>query len=489
MHQKFHTALDRFTNAATRLAEDYATSAINMVQRTFPESSIIKAISRFRRETKEHEPHDIDGVFQKGPLHLALYRLTRAFCESLPSRLPTITRSNRWVNGRGQILTSDGRTTIDLSNELSEFFHAPTRPPEVSAAVAAFRAEPIVWRAHECVNDQGLGYIQQIDTDEAAITNYLLRPFLFAYITATEGGRFSNATFWPFCNQVLDALTDEMVAKQLCTPVLGIEAIDVPLVLGPDVILRKMTDDEREDWSCDGAIEESLVRDVLSAECVIEVRYQSSWARDLRDEIRVQSLWMSDGFDDALRKTDHALAAIRIFTGRMLPVVFSEVRTQALPWVKNKLYHRPTLEDIHRRFQTSPLFIHTVVAEPLAAGEQLDVAAFVQTVLATAELDEKLQMALWVFNDGRSFVNLYKCYEIVLSSVGGRVNNWVPKPDIKRFAHTANSPSAIGYLWARHGSERGDPPAEPMSLEDADALVRKLIVSWLNDSRAAQGDT
>ena len=119
-----------------------------------------------------------------------------------------------------------------------------------------------------------------------------------------------------------------------------------------------------------------LARDVLSAECVIEVRYQSRWARDRRDEIRVQSLWMSDGFDDALRKTDHALAAIRIFTDKMLPVVFSEVRTHALPWVKNRLYRRPTMEDTYRRLQNSPLFNDMVEAEPFSAEERAQLPVF-----------------------------------------------------------------------------------------------------------------
>jgi hypothetical protein len=100
-------------------------------------------------------------------------------------------------------------------------------------------------------------------------------------------------------------------------------------------------------------------------------------------------------------------------------------------------------------------------------------------------LDTKVQTALWIFNDERNYINLYKCYEVILSDVGGRVNGWVEKSSLKRFSHTANSPTAIGYSLARHGRENSVPPEEPVTLADADALIRRLIIAWITDKASA----
>ncbi len=58
-----------------------------------------------------------------------------------------------------------------------------------------------------------------------------------------------------------------------------------------------------------------------------------------------------------------------------------------------------------------------------------------------------------------------------------QIEQWT-KDKISQFTHTANSQSALGDD-ARHGVDRNDPPKEPMSLSEADALIRNLLQKWL----------
>ena len=82
-----------------------------------------------------------------------------------------------------------------------------------------------------------------------------------------------------------------------------------------------------------------------------------------------------------------------------------------------------------------------------------------------------------------NWINLYKVYEIVKKDAGkqnniDRIQQWITKKKISQFTHTANSQSAIGDD-ARHGVDHNDPPKEPMSLSEADALIRNLLQKWL----------
>ena len=70
-------------------------------------------------------------------------------------------------------------------------------------------------------------------------------------------------------------------------------------------------------------------------------------------------------------------------------------------------------------------------------------------------------------NDKLDWVNLYRIFEIICGDVGGSdaiaASIWASKAAIRRFKHTANSPGAIGDE-SRHGSERDQPPADPMHI-------------------------
>ena len=59
-----------------------------------------------------------------------------------------------------------------------------------------------------------------------------------------------------------------------------------------------------------------------------------------------------------------------------------------------------------------------------------------------------------------------------------RIQQWIDQAKISQFTHTANSQSAIGDD-ARPGADRNDPLKEPMSLSEADALIRNLLKQWV----------
>ena len=76
-----------------------------------------------------------------------------------------------------------------------------------------------------------------------------------------------------------------------------------------------------------------------------------------------------------------------------------------------------------------------------------------------------------------------KVYEIVKKDAGktnkiDRIQLWIDKDKISQFTHTSNSQSAMGDD-APHGVDRNEPPKEPMSLSEADALIMTLLQKWL----------
>lgn len=78
--------------------------------------------------------------------------------------------------------------------------------------------------------------------------------------------------------------------------------------------------------------------------------------------------------------------------------------------------------------------------------------------------------------------DLYRSLEVIAEDVGGLYQihelGWATKESIRRFKHTANSPSSIG-LNARHGVDQGHPPTAPMILSEAVALIDMIVYQWI----------
>jgi hypothetical protein len=84
------------------------------------------------------------------------------------------------------------------------------------------------------------------------------------------------------------------------------------------------------------------------------------------------------------------------------------------------------------------------------------------------------------------WVGLYRLLEVIYDSVPASIiasRGWASKAALGRFEHTANSVGAVGDE-ARHGLERTQPPARPMTLREARLLVDSIVRSWLDSDLA-----
>ena len=102
--------------------------------------------------------------------------------------------------------------------------------------------------------------------------------------------------------------------------------------------------------------------------------------------------------------------------------------------------------------------------------------------LAWKDLAVAKVMRLLASPDCKSWVNLYRIYEVVEADVGGesllQKQAWGSSRDLKRFKHSANSVTVAGDS-ARHGKEFASPPPWPMSISYADDYVKCLLHAWL----------
>jgi hypothetical protein len=81
-----------------------------------------------------------------------------------------------------------------------------------------------------------------------------------------------------------------------------------------------------------------------------------------------------------------------------------------------------------------------------------------------------------------NWVELYRLYGVIEANVGGQRAlsklQWESDTNLRRFRHSANSVQVAGDA-SRHGEEPGKPPASPMTLEEAEACIKRMLDKWL----------
>jgi hypothetical protein len=96
--------------------------------------------------------------------------------------------------------------------------------------------------------------------------------------------------------------------------------------------------------------------------------------------------------------------------------------------------------------------------------------------------EEIVNRALQFFCQAKSWVNLYKVLDAIRDDLGSldalNKKNWVAAAEISRFTGTANNHTAAEGE-ARHGLDYGRPMANPMTLIEAETLMRTLLQKWL----------
>jgi len=94
-------------------------------------------------------------------------------------------------------------------------------------------------------------------------------------------------------------------------------------------------------------------------------------------------------------------------------------------------------------------------------------------------LDDSIATEIFHFySQPTSWINLYKVYEIVRDNIGEkRIIEFLTKTELSRFTGTAQSKGQIGDD-ARHASVKYQGHSQPMNIEEASALIKKLITKW-----------
>lgn len=123
------------------------------------------------------------------------------------------------------------------------------------------------------------------------------------------------------------------------------------------------------------------------------------------------------------------------------------------------------------------------VPQPVPLTVQL--ATLAQTDLVVAKA-----MRLAIAPDAETWTGLFRLYELIEGAAGGwrslAGKDWISANQRARFRRTANS-SASGDA-SRHGYGDCEPPANPMTLDEARAVVQMVMHAWIAD-RLAQSDT
>lgn len=118
-----------------------------------------------------------------------------------------------------------------------------------------------------------------------------------------------------------------------------------------------------------------------------------------------------------------------------------------------------------------------VVSAPEAPAPAVRIAALCAHYPAVAKV-----IRLIAAPDSRTWVGLYRIYEVLESDVGGQAalvqKSWGSATDQDRFKHSANSVTVAGDN-ARHGKEHNAPPKNPMTIEEASVYVDGLLRGWL----------
>jgi hypothetical protein len=112
-------------------------------------------------------------------------------------------------------------------------------------------------------------------------------------------------------------------------------------------------------------------------------------------------------------------------------------------------------------------------------------APALSTIIWLALSDDRIVKVLRIQESRpQNWVELYKVVEVIADDIGGihqlDLRGWVPRGEVGRFTSTANNARVLGDE-ARHGHERGKALKNPMSLQEAQTLIRRIVHCWLKE--------
>ena len=124
----------------------------------------------------------------------------------------------------------------------------------------------------------------------------------------------------------------------------------------------------------------------------------------------------------------------------------------------------------------------TVLASDGAEQIEQALPSNLESWLSLANTDWAVADALHFFREN-TWVSLYKVYEIIRKDAGGEPamvrNGWAATEELNRFRQTAQSRAALGD-FARHALRELRPPSQPMTIQEAESLLREVMLNWLS---------
>jgi hypothetical protein len=121
------------------------------------------------------------------------------------------------------------------------------------------------------------------------------------------------------------------------------------------------------------------------------------------------------------------------------------------------------------------------LAEATAArAEEQRRIAIVRRAVAALQQPRVLEVMKLMSIPEPTTTELGHIVDLVQDASGGNLGNYTSIKQLRRFNHSINSPTVFG-LGARHAVEKNDPPAEPMSLKDAQAFAHSVGRAWLKE--------
>ncbi len=188
-----------------------------------------------------------------------------------------------------------------------------------------------------------------------------------------------------------------------------------------------------------------------------------------------------DDIDDSNDVRDHGVELIKrmngvakLFFGHYISVEFGGSVTKYQEDGTCGIYIYPLPAIFHLRASAAAL---TWSKDDPDAPPPLTVS---NSRVAIAKQDERVGRALRLFGYEHTWDNLYKIYEVIEEDVGSKEirANWPAGDRLNAFTSTANNPRAVGDA-ARHGHHRHEPPKNPLSLHEAQRLIRGWLRHWL----------
>lgn len=184
---------------------------------------------------------------------------------------------------------------------------------------------------------------------------------------------------------------------------------------------------------------------------------------DLYADIEVTAMDIDEAKGLAYTTITNVCSSLSFITGQIINFHFDKI--------KDLNVEPPLFRSLTEVFST------VTITKPITDKDTNDALE----VLKLMEQYRDLELIMLLVNrpDYLTWVTLYKIYEIIDHDVNIKKRGWLTKRERNSFRRSANHPKASNVFDSRHGVQTQEPPEKPMSLNEAEKIINKLIVHWM----------